>query len=65
MCVTVFVYVSVYPHISSPLPSARTLTGECIQIGGLPKQRVSYSQGRDMQTGSDNLSIIHTKVMDP
>lgn len=26
----VTVFVSVYPHISSPLPSAGTLTGECI-----------------------------------
>lgn len=30
VCVTVFVYVSVYAQISSPLPPARTLTGECI-----------------------------------
>lgn len=36
-----------------------------IEIGGLPKQRVSYSKARDMQTGSDNLSIMHTRVMDP
>lgn len=46
--VTMFVYVSVYTHISSPLPSARTLGSVYIEIGGLPKQRVSYSQGRDM-----------------
>lgn len=28
--VTVFLYVSVYPRISLPLASARTLAGECI-----------------------------------